>query len=65
MLNGLLDYYVRSVIPLLWVNYINLLLSPLIFISTDDLCAHLCVRSEFSRIKAIEYTSIFCSLLYS
>lgn len=52
MLNGLLDYYVRSFIALLWVNYINLLLSPLIFISTDNLC----VRSEFSRIKAIEYT---------
>lgn len=52
MLNGLLDYYVRSFIALLWVSYINLLFYFLIFISTDSLC----VRSEFPRIKAIEYT---------
>lgn len=56
MLNGLIDYHVRSFIALLWVNYINLLLSPLIFISADNLCVHLCVRSVFSRIKAIEFT---------
>lgn len=56
MLNGLLDYYVSSFIALLWVNYINLLFYFLIFISTDNLCVHLCERSEFSRIKAIEYT---------
>lgn len=61
MLNGLLDYYVRSFIALLWVNYINLLFYFLIFMSTDNLCE----RSEFPRIKAIEYTSILCSLLYS